>query len=79
MPVKELLALSAIILAATYIANPFHPQQALRNLEIRILREARRTDDWGNPSIFKYESSKFKKSRSQNQHHFQHLKKPSSG
>lgn len=69
MPIKELLALSAIILTAMYISNPLHPQQAVRNLEIRILRVARRTDDWGNPSIFQYASRQ--------RHHVRHIKKES--
>lgn len=51
-PIKELMALSAAILAAICIANPLHPREAIRNFEYRIIREVGNTRTWGDPSIF---------------------------
>jgi len=53
MPIKEITAFSAIALASIVATHPLHPAQAVREVEMRILKEATRTDSWGNPSIFK--------------------------
>jgi hypothetical protein len=51
MPIKELLALTLMILSGIYIAHPFDFQNEVRKVEISILKEASRTNDWGNPSF----------------------------
>lgn len=52
MPIKEIMALSAIIMASIIAANPTNPRAAIRRFEMRILKEITRTDNWGSPSIF---------------------------
>jgi hypothetical protein len=52
MSIKEILVLSAVILASIFVSHPTRPLQAVRDLEVKILREVGRTNNWGNPSIF---------------------------
>jgi hypothetical protein len=52
MPIKEIIALSAAIMASIAITHPTHPMDAIRKVQAQILREVGRTDTWGNPSIF---------------------------
>jgi hypothetical protein len=52
MPIKEIITISAIIMAAVVATNPMHPREAIRALQIKILRDVARTDNWGSPSIF---------------------------
>lgn len=40
MPIKEIMALSAIIMASIIAANPTNPRAAIRRFEMRILKEA---------------------------------------
>lgn len=56
MPIKEIIAISALVMASIIATNPLHPQEAIRSIELRILREVRRTDNWGNPSIFRHKN-----------------------
>jgi hypothetical protein len=49
MPIKELMTLSTGILIAIFIANPLHFREAVRKVQIQILREVARTDNWGTP------------------------------
>ena len=53
MPIKEIIAISALVMASIVATNPLYPQEAIRNFKLRVLREVGRTDNWGNPSIFK--------------------------
>ena len=54
MPIKEILTLAFGIIVALAIANPLHFREALRRTEIQILRDVGRTNNWGNPSIFRH-------------------------
>jgi len=51
MPIRELLVASTVTLAAIFAAHPFHFSNTVRKVEISILKDALRTDDWGNPSF----------------------------
>jgi hypothetical protein len=51
MPIKELLAITTLALAAIFAAHPFDFSNAVRKVELSILKEASRTDNWGNPSF----------------------------
>lgn len=58
MPIKEIIAISAVIMASVMAANPTRPREAIRELQFKILREVGRTDNWGNPSIFRHKKTK---------------------
>lgn len=66
MPIKEIMAFSAIALASIVATHPLHPILAVRAVEMRILKEATRTDNWGNPSIFKTNRSWTQRKREDN-------------
>jgi len=51
MPIKELLALTTIVLSGIYAAHPFDFANTIRRVEVSILRKVVRTNDWGNPSF----------------------------
>lgn len=53
MPIKEIIVISAAIMASIIAANPTRPREAIREFQFKILREVGRTDNWGSPSIFK--------------------------
>ncbi len=53
MPIKEIMILSAAIMASIMVTHPTRPFEAIREVQIKILREVGRTDTWGNPSIFR--------------------------
>jgi hypothetical protein len=54
MPIKEIITFGmGIVLALALTKGPLHLRQTLRELEIKIANETARTDNWGNPSIFK--------------------------
>lgn len=59
MPIKEIVGLTVLIMTGWFITGG---QQAMmkniRSTQIRILKEVVRTDNWGNPSIFRPEFSK---------------------
>jgi hypothetical protein len=67
MPIKELLALSVMIMGSIFVAHPFDFQNAIRKVEVSILKEISRTDNWGDPSF----SGARKYIRAQ---HFEHRK-----
>jgi hypothetical protein len=46
MPIKELLAIATIALAGIFAAHPFDFSNAVRRVELSILKEASRTDNW---------------------------------
>ena len=52
MPIKEILALSTIIVASIFLRHPTHFREAIRKSELQIFREVGRTSAWGRPSIF---------------------------
>lgn len=52
MPIKELVALSAVIMAGIFITHPFTFPSAVRQVEFSILKEMGRTDTWGDPSLW---------------------------
>jgi hypothetical protein len=51
MPIKEFLAITTVVLAAIFAAHPFDFSNAVRKVELSILKEASRTDNWGDPSF----------------------------
>ncbi len=51
MPIKELLAVTLMILSGIYVAHPFDFQNEVRKVEISILREISSTGNWGDPSF----------------------------
>ena len=51
MPIRELLALTIIIMGGIFVAHPFDFHNAIRKVEVSILREVSRTDNWGDPSF----------------------------
>ena len=53
MPIKEIVTFAVGAFVALVIANPFHFREVLRRTEIQILRDVGRTNNWGNPSIFR--------------------------
>ena len=57
MPIKEIMALSAAIMASIMVTHPTRPLEAVREFEVRILHEVGRTDNWGSPSIFAHRST----------------------
>lgn len=52
MPIKEIMALSAALMGSIMLTHPTRPLEAVREVEVRILHEVGRADNWGNPSIF---------------------------
>jgi len=46
MPIKEIIAISATILASIVVTHPTRPLQAIREIQIKILRDVARTDNW---------------------------------
>lgn len=52
MPLKEIILLSAVVVASIMASHPVHPLDGILAFELRILREVGRTDNWGSPSIF---------------------------
>jgi hypothetical protein len=51
MPIKEFLVITNVALTAIFAAHPFDFSDAFRKVELSILKEASRTDDWGDPSF----------------------------
>lgn len=64
MPIKEIIAFSGVIMISIMITHPTRPLKAVRAMQLKILREVGRTDNWGNPSIFQ-KPKKTSKSRQQ--------------
>lgn len=52
MPIKEIIAISAVIMASIIAAHPTRSRKAIRDFQFKILREVGRTDNWGKPSKF---------------------------
>lgn len=52
MPIKELFIVATLSATWIVLSNPLHPLKALKVVERKILSDVRRTDNWGNPSIF---------------------------
>ena len=53
MPIKEIMAIGAAILGTIMFTHPTRPLEAVRGVELRILRDVGRTNNWGAPSIFR--------------------------
>jgi hypothetical protein len=53
MPIREILALSVAVMGGIFIAHPLSFKSALRQVEFSILREVTRTDNWGDPSLYR--------------------------
>lgn len=52
MPIKDLMTYAAGILAVLFLLHgPTRFRAVVRDLELRILRDATRTDNWGDPSL----------------------------
>jgi hypothetical protein len=52
MPIKEIIALSSLILAGVFIAHPDDFVYQVQKMEYSILKEAARVDNWDQPSLF---------------------------
>lgn len=52
MPIKEIIAVAAALMASIIATHPTRPLEAVRELQVKILREVGRTDNWGSPDIF---------------------------
>ena len=53
MPVKEIITyVLGVIGALAVLHGPLHLKDELWKVEVQILRETARTDNWGNPSLF---------------------------
>jgi hypothetical protein len=51
MPIEKIIALAAALVASiTLTGGPQNLKKNLRDIEIKILRECTRVDNWGNPS-----------------------------
>jgi hypothetical protein len=62
MLIKEIMALGISILFGLWVAHSpraFHHR--VRAFQVKILKEAARTDNWGDSSIFNYKDSKIKR------------------
>jgi hypothetical protein len=51
MPIKELLTITTLALATIFAAHPFDFSSNVRKVELSILKDASRTDNWGDPSF----------------------------
>jgi hypothetical protein len=52
MPIAEIMKWSAgVVTLLAILHGPSHLNQSLHSVEIPILREVTRTDDWGYPGI----------------------------
>jgi hypothetical protein len=51
MPIRELLAFTTFALVAIFAAHPFDFSNAVKKVELSILKEASRVDNWGDPSF----------------------------
>lgn len=60
MPIKGIMTFSTGIFIALFIANPLHFRESVRKVQFQILKEVARTDNWGDPDIFKHRSAKRK-------------------
>ena len=53
MPVSDILKFGLGVVATLAVLHgPSHLRDEMRSLELKILRETARTDNWGDPSIF---------------------------
>ena len=53
MPVDKIITYTfGIIATLAVLHGPLHLRDEMRKIEIQILRETARTNNWGNPSIF---------------------------
>jgi hypothetical protein len=51
MPIKELLTLSTLILGGIAVTHPLDFQRAILRTEYSVLKEASRTNNWGDLSF----------------------------
>ena len=51
MPIKEIMVFSAGVMASIMATHPLQPLEAVRKVQVQILRDIGRTDHWGNPRI----------------------------
>jgi len=57
MPIEKIIALTAALVAGIAITGgPQNLKKNLWNMEIKILRECTRVDNWGNPSPWAHRS-----------------------
>ncbi len=57
MPIKEIIALSSLILTGIFITHPGDFVYQVQKLEFSILKEASRVDNWDQPALFETEKS----------------------
>jgi hypothetical protein len=52
MPIREILALAAVIFGGIFVTHPLSFRTTIRQVQFSILREITRTDNWGDPSLY---------------------------
>lgn len=51
MPIKEIVSFTmGIVMTIAVVGGPLNLKTNLRKVQVQILREMTRTDNWGNPS-----------------------------
>jgi hypothetical protein len=68
MLIKEIIAFGfGVILTLLFISGPVSFQKRLSELKVAILKETTRTDNWGNPGIFRNQKNNAFKSKRLNE------------
>ena len=53
MPVSDIIKFGFGVIGTLLVLHgPLHLQEEMRKIEFQILREASRTNNWGNPSVY---------------------------
>jgi hypothetical protein len=60
MPIKEVVTFAlGMVISIALVGGPIHLRQHLREMQIKILREMTRVDNWGEPSaLFRHTKSR---------------------
>lgn len=54
MPIKEFITISALIMSGWFVTGGYSGMMKnIHKFQIQVLREVGRTDNWGNPDIFR--------------------------
>ena len=75
MPIKEIITFTLGLVSIIAITGgPWNLTQNLQKLQYEILKEATRTDNWGNPSPWAKENLPLKKTNLENRQKMKQLK-----
>ena len=59
MPIEKIIALTAALVASIAVTGgPQNLKKNLREVQIKILRECTRVDNWGNPSPWAHQQTR---------------------